>query len=88
MNFQIKTTEEYQAAYNKSVTEPEAFWADIANQYNWRRKWDKALEWNFEEPNIQWFQGGKLNISENCLDRHLEQRGNKLALIWEPNDPK
>jgi len=88
MNFQIKSTEEYQKVYAKSVADPEAFWADIANQYSWRRKWDKTLEWNFEEPNIQWFKGGKLNITENCLDRHLEVRGNKIALIWEPNDPK
>jgi len=88
MNFQIKSNEEYQKAYAKSVAEPEAFWEDVANQFNWRRKWDKTLEWNFEEPKIHWFKDGKLNISENCLDRHLEQRGNKLALIWEPNDTK
>ncbi|MDX5443259.1 MAG: acetate--CoA ligase [Hymenobacteraceae bacterium] len=85
---QIKSPEQYQEAYQKSVEQPEEFWAEIAESFTWRKKWDKVLEWNFEEPNVKWFQGGKLNITENCLDRHLKTRGNKLALIWEPNDPK
>ncbi|MDX5347185.1 MAG: AMP-binding protein, partial [Hymenobacteraceae bacterium] len=85
---QIKSPEQYQEAYQKSVEQPEEFWAEIAETFTWRKKWDKVLEWNFEEPNVKWFQGGKLNITENCLDRHLKTRGNKLALIWEPNDPK
>ncbi len=88
MSFQIKTNEEYEIAYKKSVNEPEAFWNEIAGHYQWRKPWEKTLEWNFEEPQVKWFINGKLNITENCLDRHLEQRGNKLALIWEPNDPK
>ncbi|MFN6379910.1 MAG: acetate--CoA ligase [Flavobacteriales bacterium] len=88
MSFQIKTNEAYEIAYKKSVNEPEAFWNEIAGHYQWRKPWDKTLEWNFEEPQVKWFINGKLNITENCLDRHLEQRGNKLALIWEPNDPK
>ena len=88
MNFQITSEEEYKQAYAKSVEQPEAFWADIADNYHWTKKWDKTLEWNFTEPNVKWFIGGKLNITENCLDRHLEQRGNKIALVWEPNDPK
>jgi acetyl-CoA synthetase len=88
MSFQIKTNEAYETAYKKSVNEPEAFWNEIAGHYQWRKPWDKTLEWNFEEPKVKWFINGKLNITENCLDRHLEQRGNKLALIWEPNDPK
>ena len=88
MSFQIKTNEAYETAYKKSVNEPEAFWNEIAGHYQWRKPWDKTLEWNFEEPQVKWFINGKLNITENCLDRHLEQRGNKLALIWEPNDPK
>lgn len=88
MSLQIKTNEEYEIAYKKSVNEPEAFWNEIAGHYQWRKPWEKTLEWNFEEPQVKWFINGKLNITENCLDRHLEQRGNKLALIWEPNDPK
>lgn len=88
MNYQIKSFEEYEAAYRKSVEDPEGFWAGVAENFQWRKKWDKVLEWNFEEPDIKWFQGGKLNITENCLDRHLDTKGNTLALIWEPNDPR
>ncbi len=84
----IRTLEDYHEAYKKSVETPEKFWDEVAETFVWRKKWDKTLEWNFEEPNIQWFINGKLNITENCLDRHLKTRGNKLALIWEPNDPK
>jgi acetyl-CoA synthetase len=83
----ITSFEEYQQAYQKSVEQPEEFWADIAANFQWRKPWDKVLEWNFKEPNIKWFQGAKLNITENCLDRHLEKLGNKPAIIWEPNDP-
>ncbi|WP_394335781.1 acetate--CoA ligase [Adhaeribacter pallidiroseus] len=88
MSSRIQSFDEYQAAYQKSVQEPEAFWADIAESFTWRKPWDQVLDWNFEEPRVQWFVNGKLNITENCLDRHLKTRGNKLALIWEPNDPK
>jgi acetyl-CoA synthetase len=88
MNYQIKTFDEYQAAYQKSVDDPENFWAEIAQEFVWRKPWTKTLQWNFDEPNIKWFQGGKLNITENCLDRHLETRGDQPALIWEPNDPQ
>ena len=87
MNFKINSFEEYQTAYQQSVENPEAFWADIAEQFQWRKKWDKVLDWNFDEPNVKWFVNGKLNITENCLDRHLATRGDKTALIWEPNDP-
>jgi acetyl-CoA synthetase len=79
--------EEYQAVYKRSVEDPESFWAEIAENFYWRRKWDKVLEWNFSEPNVNWFIGAKLNITENCLDRHLAERGNQPAIIWEPNDP-
>jgi acetyl-CoA synthetase len=84
----IKTFEEYQQQYRLSVDNPEAFWEEKASYFQWRKKWDKTLEWNFQEPNIKWFSGGKLNITENCLDRHLAQRGDETALIWEPNDPE
>ena len=86
--YQIKTPDEYQSAYRKSVNDPEGFWADIASNFYWRKRWDKVLDWNFKDPSIKWFSGGKLNITENCLDRHLGSIGNKPAIIWEPNDPE
>ncbi len=88
MDLKIQSFEEYQSKYKQSVEKPEEFWGDIAESFFWRKKWDKVLDYNFQEPNINWFVGGKLNITENALDRHLPERGNKLALIWEPNDPK
>lgn len=88
MNLRIKTFEEYQKAYKYSVEKPEDFWADIASNFVWKKKWDKVLNWNFKEPDIRWFEGGKLNITENCLDRHLEERGDQPAIIWESNDPE
>ncbi|WP_420150469.1 acetate--CoA ligase [Spirosoma sp.] len=83
----IRTFDEYQAAYQKSVDDPEEFWAEIAQNFQWRKPWTKTLQWNFDEPNVKWFIGGKLNITENCLDRHLAERGDQPAIIWEPNDP-
>ncbi|WP_020606681.1 acetate--CoA ligase [Spirosoma spitsbergense] len=83
----IQTPDEYQTAYQKSVTDPEAFWAEIAQEFQWRKPWTKTLQWNFTEPDVKWFQGGKLNITENCLDRHLDERGDQPAIIFEPNDP-
>ena len=88
MDFRINSIEDYKKTYQKSVEDPEGFWADIADHFQWRKKWDKVVNWNFDEPNINWFTNAKLNITENCLDRHLKERGNKLAIIWEPNDPK
>lgn len=78
----------YQNAYTKSIEQPEAFWSDIAENFEWKSKWNRVLDWDFELANIRWFEGATLNITENCLDRHLATRGNKLAMIWEPNDPK
>lgn len=83
----IKTYQEYQDAYERSVKDPEGFWAEQASNFVWKQPWNKVLDWNFEEPKIRWFEGGKLNITENCLDRHLAKRGNKIAVIWEANDP-
>ncbi len=85
--FQIRSLEEYHEAYKKSAASPDEYWSAVAENFTWRKKWDKTLEWNFKEPKIEWFRGGKLNITENCLDRHLETLGDKPALIWEPNDP-
>ena len=86
--FQIKSFDEYKAAYKKSVEEPEVFWSEIASSFAWRKPWNKVLEWNFKEPKIEWFSGGKLNITENCIDRHLATMGDKPAIIWEPNNPE
>jgi acetyl-CoA synthetase len=90
MNFpyQLRTMEQYQKAYAQSVQDPEAFWAEIADNFTWQKKWDKVLDWNFKEPQISWFKGAQLNITENCLDRHLATRGNEPAIIWESNDPE
>lgn len=85
--YQIKSFDEYKEAYQKSIEDPSAFWADVAENFTWRKKWDKVLEWNFTEPKVEWFKGGKLNITENCLDRHIPTKGNEPALIWEPNAP-
>ncbi|MFY7899611.1 MAG: AMP-binding protein, partial [Chitinophagaceae bacterium] len=85
--YQIQSFEAYQTAYKESVEQPETFWATIAENFVWRKKWDKVLNWNFKEPKIEWFGGAKLNITENCIDRHLETMGDKPAIIWEPNHP-
>ncbi len=84
--FRIRTLEDYTKAYKKSVESPEEFWSDIAETFVWRKKWDRVLNWDFEKPDIKWFLNGKLNITENCLDRHLATKGDKTALIWEPNE--
>ena len=83
----IESFKDYQEQYQKSVDNPEAFWAEIAEQFTWRKKWSKVLEWDFKKPEVKWFLGGKLNITENCLDRHLPARANDTAIIWEPNNP-
>ena len=87
-SFRIRTPDDYHAAYELSRTDPEAFWGQIAESFTWRKHWNRVLDWNFDEPSVKWFDGAELNITENCLDRHLKTRGNKLALIWESNDPK
>jgi acetyl-CoA synthetase len=71
--YQLKSLAEYREAYQRSIQDPAAFWASVAENFTWRKKWDNALEWNFKDPEVKWFQGGKLNITENCLDRHLEK---------------
>ena len=88
MSIQIQSLEQYREVYQKSVADPEGFWAEQASSFLWRKPWRQVLKWNFREPNVKWFVGGRLNITENCLDRHLETRGKQTALIWEPNDPK
>lgn len=87
MNLRIQYFEEYQDKYKKSVENPEAFWGEIAEQFVWNKKWDSILNWNFDEPKIEWFKGGKLNITENILDQNLIHNADKTAFLWEPNDP-
>ena len=83
----ISSFKEYQQVYKNRVEQPEEFWAEIADTFTWRKKWDTVLDWNFDEPNIKWFEGAQLNITENCLDRHLTTLANKTAILWEPNNP-
>jgi acetyl-CoA synthetase len=84
----IKSMAEYEKLYKKSVEDPEGFWGEMAEKnLTWYRKWDKVLEYNFEKPEIKWFKGGKLNVSYNCLDRHIKTATrNKAAIIWEADD--
>lgn len=86
MQHKITSFEQYEEVYKKSVENPELFWSEIAETFQWRKKWDKVLEWNFKEPNVKWFLNGKLNITENCLDRHAASNPNKPAIIWESNE--
>jgi len=86
--YQIKSLEQYQNEYKKSVEDPEKFWGDIAENFFWRKKWESVLNWNFTEPKIEWYKGGKLNITENCIDRHLPTMADQPAIIWEPNNPE
>ncbi len=85
--YQIKTLQQYHEAFKQSEENPEMFWDNVAENFVWHKKWDKVLDWNFTEPKVVWFKGGKLNITENCIDRHLATRGDEPALIWEPNNP-
>jgi acetyl-CoA synthetase len=86
--YQIKSIGQYHEARRKSAEDPEAFWEEIAAHFRWKKPWEKILSWNFDEPSVKWFEGAQLNITESCLDRHLETRGNEPAIIWEPNDPE
>ena len=87
-SYHIKNLEEYFKVYRKSIREPELFWEEIAEEhFSWYKKWNKVLDWDFKKPEVKWFDGAKLNITENCIDRHLRTRGNKTAIIFEPNNP-
>ena len=88
MSDRIHSLGGYIHEYQKSVQDPETFWGRIADSFHWQKKWDKLVEWNFDEPKVEWFKNAKLNITENVLDRHLYTRGDQAAIIWEPNDPK
>ena len=85
--YQLTSQDQYKQAYRRSIENPSEFWAEIADNFTWKKKWDAVLEWNFDEPQINWFKGAKLNITENCLDRHLPLHGKRPAIIWESNNP-
>ena len=86
--FEIKNIKDYISAYSESVDNPEKFWEKIAsNNFKWKRKWDSVLTYDFSIPKIEWFSGAELNITENCIDRHLSDKGEKTAILFEPNDP-
>ncbi len=87
MHTSINSLTQYRKAYKASVADPEKFWSQQARTFQWHKKWTRVLDYNFNEPDVRWFVNGKLNITENCLDRHLKKRGDQTALIWEPNDP-
>lgn len=84
----IASQSDYLQAYKNSIEQPEKFWAEVAEDFVWKKKWDSVLEWDFHKPEVKWFIGGKLNITENCIDRHLADKANQTAIIWEPNDPQ
>ena len=87
-NYHVKNLEEYFQVYRKSVRNPELFWSEVAEEhFQWRKTWDNVLRWDFTKPEVKWFEGAQLNITENCLDRHLQLRGDKTAILFEPNDP-
>ena len=87
MAHDIHSQSDYQKIYQESVKDPETFWAEVAGSLSWKKSWDKVLEWDFKKPDVKWFIGGKLNITENCIDRHLPAKANQTAILWEPNDP-
>ncbi len=88
-NYNIKNLEEYFSVYKKSITEPAVFWGEIAEEhFTWHKKWENVLSWDFQKPEIKWYEGAKLNITENCIDRHLRTRGEKTAILFEPNNPQ
>ncbi len=87
-SFQYTSMAAYEEAVAKANSQPELFWAEVADQFVWRKKWDQVLEWNFDGPEVSWFKDAQLNITENCIDRHLPTNAERTALIWEPNDPK
>ncbi|CAI8428367.1 MAG: Acetyl-coenzyme A synthetase [Flavobacterium sp. SCGC AAA160-P02] len=88
MSLKINSLENYQEVYQRSIENPSLFWNEIAENFVWKKKWKKTLEYDWSIPETKWFLEGKLNITENCLDRHLELKGDQTAIIWEPNNPE
>lgn len=87
MDLRIKSFEEYKTQYEESVKNPSQFWASLADKFKWAERKTEVLKWNFDDPDVNWFRGSKLNITENMLDRYLEDRGDQIAFYWEPNEP-
>lgn len=85
--YQILNEKAYHAAYKHAFDDPDSFWADVAESFTWKKKWDSVLDGDFNIPSVQWFEGGRLNITDNCLDRHVKTQPNAIALIWEANEP-
>ena len=87
IKFEIKNSEDYNKNYSAAIQNPEEFWATIAKKnFTWKRPWSKVLDWDFSIPKVSWFEGAQLNITENCIDRHLETKGDKTAILFEPNN--
>jgi acetyl-CoA synthetase len=86
-DYQLKTNKSFREAHKKSIENPQAFWGEIASTFKWQQPWEEVLSYDWSVPKTEWFLGGKLNITENCLDRHVVTHPDKVALIWEPNDP-
>ena len=83
-----KSEKEYKELYKQSIDNPESFWKKIADTFLWKKKWNNILSFDFNKPEFKWFEGGSLNITENCLDRHLGERADQTAILFEPNDPE
>ena len=90
-NAHVPSMEVYRELYQRSVDDPEGFWSEIAEEFHWFQKWDSIRSYNYNLDDgpidVRWFEGGKTNVCYNCLDRHLEERGDKTAIIWEGNEP-
>ena len=85
--YQIRSMDDYASAWKKSAEDPAGFWSDVAQHFQWKKPWNSIIDWNFHEPSVKWFDGAQLNITENCIDRHLADKAHQPAIIWEPNDP-
>ena len=86
--YQISSQEQYDEIYKKSVEQPLEFWDEIAQNFVWKQPYQRVLDWDFRTAETKWYIGGKLNITENCLDRHLAERADVPAIIFEPNNPE
>ena len=88
----VKSMEEYSSEYERSVADPDAYWGEKAGEFHWYEKWQSVSSFNYDMDqgpiSVRWFDGGKTSIAYNCLDRHLEKRGDQIAIIWEGNEPR
>src|SRR5438552_17744500 len=84
----ITSYDEYKREYERSITDPENFWSEVAEDFHWKEKWQRVHSGGFDHVDYKWFEGAKLNVTENCLDVHLKSLAEKIAIIWEPNNPE